>query len=258
MAVKKKYMDVHSMYMSNGDNEVSLSSRVDRDTAYTVEKFAEERGWSKSKAVREIVRQHFQEDEREERKAAGASVVAVVGGSAIGATAAASVVLLALGYLTVGTGLFASTAVVGMTWGLTRFFGWGTVFYDAASAIREGFDAVGGVRGFSAQLKQEFDKGAPVDNPQTIVERAACWDRFIPAFGVVGVIYGLLGVGIAKAGVLESLGPFAVAAYLLGFFVLAYGAPLVMIISSLAVFAIDSASAGRTTNDADGVDAADH
>lgn len=243
------------MYMSNEDNEVALSSRVNRDTAYTVEKFAEERGWTKSKAVREIVRQHFREEEREERKAAGASAAAVVGGSAIGATLSASLVLLAVGYLASGVGLFAAAAVVGTTWGLVRFFGWGAVFHDATGAVREGFDEVGGVRGFLAQLKQQFDDEAPVDNPQTIVERAACWDRFIPALAVVGVVYALLGVGIVESGVLEMLGPFAAAAYVLGLVVLAYSAPLIMIISSLAVFAIDSAEAWGA---ADTPDAGEH
>ena len=251
-------MGVHSLYMSNGDNEVALSSRVDRDTAYTVEKFAEERGWSKSKAVREIVRQHFREEDREareERKTVGASAAAVVGGSAIGATLAASFVLFALGYLATGVGVFTTAAVGGTAWGLARFFGWGAVFHDATAAVREGFDEVGGVRGFLAQLKQQFDDEAPVDNPQTIVERAACWDRFIPALGGVGVVYALLGVGIVESGVLEMLGPFAAAAYLLGLVVLAYSAPLIMIISSLAVFAIDSAEAWEP---ADIPDAGDH
>jgi len=229
-----------------GNNDVALSTRVDRDTAYTVESLAEENDWSRSQAIRNVIQAYFEErgegqhhgesapGESPQRRSAHAGVSVMY--STLGASLAVGVGFLLAGFMQAGIGLVALAASMGMVAGVGRAFGWGAILRAKLDGVTTDLRDLG-VVGYYRVL---FDSASPVEEPTTPVERAARWDRSVPALIAIMAAYVAVGYVIVELGVLTALGALAAFVYLLGFVAVMLVPTLVIAVSTLAQITLDT------------------
>ena len=227
-------------------NTVPLSGRVPEPLKEKVEELAEEREMSRSAMTRELIKDGIEEIENEQaaqsNRPRSVSPLTILGVVAI----AVAPTLLATGYTGLGIAFGAVGAVYALLW---------VTAYDLAlerylDGVRDQLDDAGGVVGFFRLMW--FDHH--VEDPDTIVERAARLDLYAPIAGGLALLVGgaavvlySLGYFAAVAGVIGPWGVFGWGLLVLGF---AYLFAVMLAISALASIAIATAASSTPAADA--------
>ena len=224
-----------------GEKE-TFAFRLENDTAEEVKEYVDERGVKKSDVLRRATKEYIDEQTGE---AGGArrsvSPLTILG---LGAVAWG---LLATGYTQVGGVLGIFAAVYALLW-VTAY---DTVLEGALDDARDELREVGGVVGFFRYVATDHH----VEDPDTVVERAARLDLYAPIAGGLALVVGgaavvlySLGYFAAVVGVIGPWGVFGWGLLVLG---LAYLFAVMLAISALASLAIATAASSTPTADAD-------
>ena len=230
---------IYRLNMTNNDR--TLAGRVSQSVVDDVEEIAEEESASKSTVVRRFVEEgierHKAEEQAKQRAGRPTSPLALVGVVSL----ATAPTLLATGHTEIGAVVGAVAAAYVLLWVTAT----DQIVEDALGDARDELREAGGVRAFFREVMSDH----PVEDPDTLVERAARLDLVAQ-----GLLVGFLAVALPAAtlawagvldGVLAALGPSGVRAYILVLLVLGYGFVLLMSVSALATLAIASARGRR-------------
>jgi hypothetical protein len=202
---------------------------------------AREDGEPLDDTVRRLLR-----DSAEDGDSAAGRQPSTVVPATLAATLAVSVTLLATGEGAVGVPLAFVSAVGVAGWGLARLTGWGAWAADKITVLQEGFQDIGGVRGFFRVAWRRYKGDHPIDEPSTVVERAARLDNYLPALFVVAFAVGGVMWGVVEAGVLPLIGPTGALILLLAFILVVYSIPAAMVVAAAAQLAV--AGVGRASD----------
>ena len=223
----------------------AFAFRLENDTADDLKRYVEERDLKKSDVLRRATKEYIDKQKTETPPTGTRSVspLTILGVVAI----AVAPTLLATGFTGLGVAFGAVGAVYALLW---------VTAYDLAlerylDGVRDRLDDAGGVVGFFRLIWSDHH----VEDPDTIVERAARLDLYAPIAGGVGLLVGgvavvlhSLGYFAAVAGVIGPWGVFGWGLLVLGF---AYLFAVMLAISALASLAIATAASSTPTADAD-------
>lgn len=224
-----------------GRNTVSVGTRVDESLDEELGEYEDDHSMNRSAAVRTLIVQGLREDNNPDTGRAspyttvGVAAVATLALGLVGETEAA----LALGGIV--------SAVAGL-WVVFRTF-------RVSDDILQSFHDIGGFSGFLRAVMDDFRADHPIDEPTTVVERAARWDAYAPVLLLVGAIYTVVGLVGVYLGVFT---PLTAVLYLLLFWPAVGAAPVVLGVSGLAMLAIASSSRWVSVGDPVDGDAGDH
>ena len=230
-----------------GQNTVPLTARVPEEERDAVEELAEEEAKSKSAMTRELVQIGYDEFNKEGEPGAGRTGRSVSPLTILGVVAiAVAPTLLATGYTGLGVAFGAVAAVYALLW---------VTAYDLAlerylDDVRDRLDEAGGVVGFFRLMW--FDHH--VEDPDTIVERAARLDLYAPVAAGLAILVGGVAVVLQLTGylgsVLAAIGPFGAFGWALLIVGFAYLFAVMLAVSALASLAIATATSSTAPADA--------
>jgi len=226
-----------------GRTTEAVTARVPGPMKRRVEELAEETGNSQSAMARELIKTGLEERDRDESPPGrSVSALTILGVVAI----AVAPTLLATGFTAIGAVFGAIGALYALLWA-TAYDG---VVEDALGTARDELREVGGVVGFFRFAYRKMRNDHHVEDPDTVIERAARLD-ILAEGALVGLLAVLIPLGLAAyVGVLEpflaAVGTTGVRAIVLLIVALAYGFAFLMAVSALASLAIATAGGAST------------
>ena len=213
----------------------AVTARVPGPIKRRVEELAEETGNSQSAMAKELIKDGLEAREEDTARRRSVSPITILGVVAI----AVAPTLLATGYTGLGIGLGAFAAAYVLLWATA----YDVVLERHLEAAREELDEAGGVVGFFRLMW--FDHH--VEDPDTIVERAARLDLYAPVAGVLAILAAGVAAVLQYFGylgsVLDVVGPWGAIGWAVLIVALAYLFALMLGISALASLAVASARA---------------
>ena len=228
-----------------GKSTVPLTGRVPEPLKEEVSDLSEEEQMSQSAMVRELIKDGLARREEEDggrERGRSVSPLALVGVVAL----AIAPTLLATGYTAVGL----VAGVVAAAYVLLWVTAYDVLVEDALGDARDELAEVGGVVGFFRYVMTD----GVVEEPDTVVERAANADLLSLGLFVAGLVVGAPAVVLARLGVLrgvlDAIGPTGVTVYLVVLVGLAYAGALMLGVSAVASLAIASTRTPDAADDA--------
>jgi hypothetical protein len=229
----------------------TLSGRVPVDTYEEFQRLADERDVRKSDLLRRAAVEHLERLEGNDDPARSRSVspVALVGVVAL----AIAPTLLATGYTALGVGAAGVAAAYVLLWATA----YDVVLEHRLDAARDELEEVGGVVAFFRAVIRAVREDRTVDDPETLVERAANVDVLALGVLVAGTVLGapvaVVGYLVGPGAVVETLGTTGALAWVVGLVGVFYLGALLLGVSAVATLAIASS---RLSTDAAADDAA--